>query len=201
VVNSDTAREVLDFSNLLRFGTELLYADSDEYWTHLMLIDTTEVLPLHKVFVTAHTSGTTSTYDDFLIEVEVLEGTNFAPGFKGGLRRAIVLDWAGEDIKQTYTLPEVVDNNDEAVEMEVMGYSDLHFVNFDKSSGKFTFDKYTQEDEGNYTISILLTDERGKETEETIRVTVMQLTEIEEKEERVHNIRPEEAEDRGDYLK
>ena len=98
VVNNNTNREVLDFSQLLRFGTEMLDADSDEYWTHLMLIDTKHLLPPHKVFIQAHTSGATSTYEEYLVEVEVLEGTNFAPEFKGGLKRTIVLDWAGENI-------------------------------------------------------------------------------------------------------
>ena len=40
VVNTETSSEVVGFAKFLMFGTEKTNVDSDEYWTHLILNDT-----------------------------------------------------------------------------------------------------------------------------------------------------------------
>ena len=102
-MNTTTNRELKDYSELLMFGTDTDFSE-DRYWHHLIVNSTTTVFAPLEVYVQAVTSGLTSTYDDYLVTVEVVEGPNFPPAFKG-LRTTIVLDWAGEELLQTYKLP------------------------------------------------------------------------------------------------
>ena len=50
---------------------------------------------------------------------------------------------------------------------------DLKFLRFDENQNKLIFDKYTQEDDGNYTITVVLSDKRGMKREYDILVTVI----------------------------
>ena len=73
VVEASTGKSMEDFNNFVSVGWDREDTGAYNYWTHLILTDTSRALPPLQVFVRAHTSGATSTYEDYLVEIEVID--------------------------------------------------------------------------------------------------------------------------------
>lgn len=91
----------------------------------------------------------------------------------------MALDSFGEVREVSYKLPDAADVNEDEVTISVEGLNSVWFAEFDSESKTILFKDYGPEDEGIYSLTVVLTDEHAMETKYVINIAVLQLTEPE----------------------